>query len=149
MKIGDLSRLAETPVETIRYYERVGLLPAPPRSEGNYRLYGQPHLERLSFVRHCRSLDMSLDEIRLLLQVHDDPQGACDAADALLDAHLAHVSTRIRELRQLQKQLDTLRQQCLGGQDPAHCGVLQGLQKPRRAGKPSTSSAHVHGPHGH
>ena len=146
MKIGDLSRLAETPVETIRYYEREGLLPAPPRSEGNYRVYGQPHLERLAFVRHCRGLDMTLDEIRLLLQVRDDPLGGCDAADALLDAHIDHVSARIRELRQLQKQLEELRQQCTGGQDPAHCGVLQGLQKPRRVSK---ASAHVHGTHGH
>lgn len=149
MKIGELSVSADTPVETIRYYERVGLLPAPPRSEGNYRLYERSHLERLAFIRHCRSLDMTLDEIRLLLQVRDDPQGGCDAADALLDAHIAHVSARIRELRQLQKQLETLRQQCTGGQDPAHCGVLQGLQKPRRSGKTSAASAHVHGPHGH
>lgn len=146
MKIGELARAAQTPVETIRYYEREGLLPAPPRSEGNYRLYGAAHLQRLAFIRHCRGLDMTLDEVRLLLQVRDDPQGGCEAADALLDAHLDHVSTRIRELRVLQKQLQALRQQCAGGQDAAHCGVLQGLEQPPRSRK---RAAHVHGAHGH
>ena len=146
MKIGELARAAQTPVETIRYYEREGLLPAPPRSEGNYRLYGNLHLQRLAFIRHCRGLDMTLDEVRLLLQVRDDPQGACEAADALLDAHSAHVSARIRELRDLQKALETLRRRCTGEQDAAHCGVLQGLAQPPRARK---RSAHVHGPHGH
>lgn len=146
MKIGELAHAAQTPVETIRYYEREGLLPAPPRSEGNYRLYSKVHLQRLAFIRHCRTLDMTLDEVRLLLQVRDDPQGGCEAADALLDAHIDHVSARIRELRQLQKQLEELRRQCTGGLDAASCGVLQGLQKPARQRK---SPAHVHGAHGH
>ena len=61
MKIGELARAAQTPVETIRYYEREGLLPAPPRSAGNYRLYGDTHRQRLAFIRHCRGLDMTLD----------------------------------------------------------------------------------------
>lgn len=146
MKIGELASAAQTQVETIRYYEREGLLPAPPRSEGNYRLYDKAHLARLAFIRNCRSLDMTLDEVRLLLQVRDDPMGGCDAADALLDAHVDHVSARIRELRQLQKQLEELRRQCTGGGDADQCGVLQGLQKTIRSGK---RSAHVHGAHGH
>ncbi len=146
MKIGELARAAQTPVETIRYYEREGLLPAPPRSEGNYRLYGDTHRQRLAFIRHCRGLDMTLDEVRLLLQVRDDPQGGCEAADALLDAHIDHVSARIRELRDLQKELEALRQQCTGGQDAAHCGVLQGLEQTPR---PRKRAAHVHGAHGH
>lgn len=145
MKIGELARATETPVETIRYYEREGLLPAPPRSEGNYRLYGHAHRQRLVFIRHCRALGMTLDEVRLLLRVRDDPQGDCEAADALLDAHIDHVGARIRELRALQKELQALRQQCTGGQDAAHCGVLQGLQQ---TGRPRPATAHVPGAHG-
>lgn len=64
MKIGELAKVTQTQAETIRFYEREGLLTEPPRSNGNYRLYGQEHLERLAFIRHCRSLDMTLDEIR-------------------------------------------------------------------------------------
>ena len=73
MRIGELSRLSTTSIETIRYYEREGLLPSPARSPGNFRLYQPAHLERLQFIRHCRGLDMSLDEIRVLLRVKDAP----------------------------------------------------------------------------
>ncbi len=72
MKIGELATLARTPVETIRYYEREGLLPAAPRSDGNYRIYGREHAERLAFIRHCRTLDMTLDEIRVLRQLEKE-----------------------------------------------------------------------------
>ena len=69
LKIGELAKRTGCPVETIRYYEREALLAAPRRSEGNYRLYDDAHAERLQFIRHCRSLDMTLDEIRSLLGV--------------------------------------------------------------------------------
>ncbi len=77
MKIGDLSTQASTPVETIRFYEREGLLPKPERTQGNFRIYQRNHLERLQLIRHCRVLDMSLDEIRALLRVKDAPGSAC------------------------------------------------------------------------
>ena len=86
MKIGELARLAGTNVETIRYYERDGLLPVPARSEGNYRIYGETHVQRLFFIRRCRGLDMTLDEIRVLLRFKDAPHGLCctnPRADAL------------------------------------------------------------------
>ena len=67
MKIGELAKLAQTQAETIRYYEREGLLPQARRSEANYRVYDQSHIQRLAFIRHCRSLDMTLGEIRTLL----------------------------------------------------------------------------------
>ena len=127
MKIGELARATKTPVATIRYYEREGLLGRAPRSEGNYRIYAAPHAERLAFVRHCRSLDMTLDEIRLLLRLKDAPRDDCGEVDALLDEHIGHVATRIRELRQLEKQLKALREQCAGAQDAAHCGILNRL----------------------
>ena len=98
LKIGELAVRASCPVETIRYYEREALLPAPVRSNGNYRLYGKAHVERLSFIRHCRSLDMTLEEIRTLLRFRDSPQENCDGANQLLDQHIGHVAARIADL---------------------------------------------------
>ena len=69
MKIGELAEATGTQIETIRYYEREGLLPEPGRSTGNYRIYDRVHADRLSFIRHCRALDMNLDEIRVLLRL--------------------------------------------------------------------------------
>jgi Cd(II)/Pb(II)-responsive transcriptional regulator len=103
MKIGELAMTALTPVETIRYYEREGLLPKPGRSDGNYRIYEAQHLEHLQFIRHCRSLDMSLAEVRELLMKNS--LESCGNVNRLLDEHISHVSRRIRELRQLEKQL--------------------------------------------
>ncbi|MGB7421487.1 MAG: Cd(II)/Pb(II)-responsive transcriptional regulator [Comamonas sp.] len=127
MKIGELSTASGTPVETIRYYEREGLLPSPARTEGNFRRYEPPHLERLQFVRHCRSLDMSLDEIRVLLGVKDGGAGSCAHVDALIDAHIGHVSARIKELRALEKQLRDLRQHCCNPSSADQCGILTEL----------------------
>jgi Cd(II)/Pb(II)-responsive transcriptional regulator len=127
MKIGELAQATQTQIETIRYYEREGLLPRAPRSDGNYRIYGPSHVERLAFVRHCRSLDMTLDEIRVLLRFKDAPQAECGEVDALLDEHIGHVAVRIRELRQLEKQLKALREQCQAVGDAANCGILSEL----------------------
>lgn len=74
MKIGELARLAGSNAETIRYYEREGLLPKASRSESNYRIYTDAHLERLTFIRHCRNLDMTLGEIRTLLHFKASPE---------------------------------------------------------------------------
>jgi Cd(II)/Pb(II)-responsive transcriptional regulator len=142
MKIGELALAAQTQVETIRYYEREGLLPQAPRSEGNYRIYGPEHVERLAFVRHCRSLDMTLDEIRVLLRFKDAPQAECGEVNALLDEHIGHVATRIRELRQLEKQLKVLREQCVGVRDTSE---LTQASSPTGA---RSASAHVSGAHG-
>src|SRR6266436_257726 len=103
LKIGELAKRTSCPVETIRYYEREGLLREPARSEGNYRLYTDIHVERLQFIRHCRSLDMTLEEIRNLLKFRDAPDENCGEVNALLDEHIEHVSSRIKELRFLQK----------------------------------------------
>ncbi len=130
MQIGELARATQTRVETIRHYEREGLLPAPPRSGGNYRLYDVWHVDRLVFVRHCRSLDMTLDEIRQLLRIKDDPAADCGAVNVVLDAHLRHVAQRISELRHMADQLKVLRRQCAGGQESADCNILNGLKEP-------------------
>ena len=147
MKIGELALATQTQVETIRYYERVGLLPLAPRSEGNYRIYGPGHVERLAFVRHCRSLDMTLDEIRVLLRFKDEPNADCGQVNALLDEHIGHVALRIRGLKRLEKQLKTLREQCGQVVDATHCGILHGLTHP--AEPPAAPSPHGHVPGSH
>jgi Cd(II)/Pb(II)-responsive transcriptional regulator len=151
MKIGELAQAAGTQAETIRYYERQGLLPAPLRSAGNYRVYDQAHIQRLAFIRHCRCLDMALDEIRALLQFKDNPGADCAGVDSLLDAHIEHVATRIRELKTLEKELRGLRQQCTEGHAVGDCGIIQGIEKAARqhdhAAKGPAQEAHVAGVH--
>ena len=147
LTIGALARRMHCQTETIRFYEREGLLPAPARSGGNYRLYGQPHLERLAFIRRCRSLDMTLDEIRVLLQLRDRPADNCAEVNAVLDEHIEHVAGRIADLRTLQNQLRDLRQLCASAAQDG-CGVLQELA---RGGddRPAPASRHVGGSHSH
>ncbi|MFG6413000.1 Cd(II)/Pb(II)-responsive transcriptional regulator [Roseateles sp. DC23W] len=147
MKIGELSAASATPVETIRYYEREGLLPAPARSDGGFRIYDAPQLERLQFIRHCRGLDMSLDEVRTLLRVKDDPGSECGDVNALLDAHIGHVSQRIRELRALERQLKDLRQRCGTGQAASQCGILAGLSQAAAQEAPGKSPTHLRSVH--
>ncbi|WP_298235997.1 Cd(II)/Pb(II)-responsive transcriptional regulator [uncultured Azohydromonas sp.] len=132
MKISELASATGTPVETIRFYEREGLLPMPERADNNYRVYGPAHVERLAFVRHCRNLDMTLDEIRVLLRYKDAPQEHCDEVNALLDEHIGHVAQRIRELRSLEKALKELRRQCGQAQLARDCGILHGLSQPAK-----------------
>ncbi len=127
MKIGDLATASATPVETIRYYEREGILPKPGRTLGNYRVYEENHLERLQFVRYCRGLDMSLDEVRVLLRLKDSPDENCGEVNLLLDEHIGHVSRRIRELRVLEKQLKEIRQTCGQTRSAEQCGILSEL----------------------
>lgn len=144
MKIGDLAKATGTQAETIRYYEREGLLAAPARTESNYRHYDASHVARLSFIRHCRSLDMTLEEIRALLRFQDDPAGNCHAVNELLDEHIGHVAERIRELKKLQVQLKELRAQCDAA--GASCGILDTLEKARGTAK-AGPAAHVGGTH--
>lgn len=127
MKIGQLASATDTPVETIRYYEREGLLPVAARTAANYRVYDAAHVERLSFIRHCRSLDMALDEIRTLLRFRDAPDGDCTGVNALLDAHIGHVARRIAELCALERQLHALRARCPRPEATGDCGILKGL----------------------
>ena len=127
LKIGELAKRTGCQVATIRFYGHEGLLPAPARSRGNYRLYSEAHIERLQFIRHCRSLDMTLDEVRSLLRLRDAPEESCRAANALLDERIEQVSLRIAELQGLQLQLKQLRGQCQSGHVAKDCGILQGL----------------------
>ena len=127
IRIGELAQRTGCEVVTVRFYEKEGLLPAPARSSGNYRLYSEAHIERLHFIRHCRSLDMSLGEIRALLGLRDKPLRDCGEVTALLDAHIQQVETRIDALLHLKQQLGALREMCAGARSIEACGILQGL----------------------
>lgn len=148
MKIGELARLADCQVETVRYYEREGLLPAPARSEGNYRVYGQAHVERLVFIRNCRTLDMTLEEIRQLLALRDRPEDSCAAIDALVDEHIQHVEARIQNLLALQQQLIELRHQCAQSQAARACGILQQLNTSGGVSVAADAPTHIGHSHG-
>ncbi len=149
MKIGELSAASATPIETIRYYEREGLLPSPGRSQGNFRVYEPAHQERLQFIRHCRGLDMSLDEIRVLLGVKDAPGSSCGDVNSLLDEHIGHVSRRIKELRLLERQLKDLRQRCSEARTSDQCGILTGLaQAAHDSAGSSKERTHLRSVHG-
>jgi Cd(II)/Pb(II)-responsive transcriptional regulator len=147
MKIGELATAAGTQIETIRYYEREGLLPQPGRTEGNYRIYDESHVNRLLFVRHCRALDMNLDEIRVLLRFRDAPVGDCGEVNALLDEHIGHVQERMKELRNLDKDLRALRVLCTEAQEASRCGILNGLSNAALTGasRPASHVGHLHG----
>lgn len=136
MKIGELAQVAQCTVETVRFYEKEGLLAAPGRTAGNFRIYAPAHLERLRFVRNCRALDMSHEEIRALLVLIDQPGSGCGAINAVFDSHMAHVNERIRELTQLKQQLAALRQRCQSEQAVQTCGILHGLAAMKTEPKP-------------
>lgn len=129
MKIGELAHAAQTQSETIRFYERQGLLPSTARTQANYRVYEAFHVQRLAFIRHCRSLDMTLDEIRVLLRFKDAPTENCAAVNGLLDEHIGHVVGRIQELRTLERELKQLRELCASGILTTECGIMNGLEQ--------------------
>ena len=126
MKIGDLSRATGTNIETIRYYERIGLLPAPDRTAANYRSYGDPHRARLTFVRHSRDLGFTIEEIRSLLDLSDDPGRDCSEADRIASRHLAQVEEKIAQLTLLREELTRIVGRCRGG-IAADCRVIEAL----------------------
>jgi Cd(II)/Pb(II)-responsive transcriptional regulator len=138
LKIGELASRTGCLVETIRYYEKEGLLPPPARSDANYRLYGEAHLERLQFIRHCRALGMALGEVRSLLRFKDAPDEHCGEVNALLDKHIGHVGQRIAELTALEAQLTALRSHCTEESAASECGILQELGH-GDAGKPQAA----------
>ena len=147
MRIGDLAESTGTAVETIRFYEREGLIPAAQRADNNYRVYTASHAERLAFIRHCRNLDMTLDEIRTLLRLRDTPPKDCGEVNVLLDEHIGHVAQRIRELRALEKELKALRASCRSPHAIDKCGILNGLDNAASIGTATSRRQHIRGAH--
>jgi DNA-binding transcriptional MerR regulator len=113
--------------ETIRYYEREGLLTPPQRQSNGYRTYGKQQLERLAFVRHCRALDIPLADVRQLLEFLDKPGGICGDVDRLIEAQLLRVRARLKSMRALERQLAELSKCCDARHAKTGCGILHEL----------------------
>jgi MerR family transcriptional regulator, mercuric resistance operon regulatory protein len=126
--IGILSKRTGTNVETIRYYERAGLLPTPRRSPGGYRLYGTPHLKRLNFVRRARALGFSIDEVRTLLKLADERKRPCADVRMVAEGHLADVRTKIADLKAMEQVLKETVARCADGSG-SHCPLIDALYR--------------------
>ena len=126
MAIGQLARATGTKTETIRYYERIGLLPRPARTGANYRNYGAADLARLSFIRRARSLGFSTDQVSALLELADCNERSCEAVDALAQQNLATIESKIADLTALGRELSDLIGQCRHG-TIGECRILDAL----------------------
>ena len=126
--IGSLSRDTGCNIETIRYYERIGLMPKPPRSKGGHRLYEKDHLKRLSFIRRTRDLGFTLEEVRGLLRMIDGHDYTCDEVKVLTLDHLQEVQQKIADLRRLERVLRTMAAECEGGNVP-DCPIIDALYR--------------------
>ncbi|MEJ2742165.1 MAG: helix-turn-helix domain-containing protein [Gammaproteobacteria bacterium] len=124
--IGQVAKAARCKVQTVRYYERVGLLPEAARTEGNQRVYGQAHLDRLSFIRHSRELGFSLEQIRKILDLVDDPTQSCIEVDRIAKLHLKEVESKIRRLEGMRMELQRMISQCAGGHVTS-CRIVESL----------------------
>ena len=126
MKIGELARKAGSNSETVRYYERIGLLPRPGRTDSNYRDYSQEDVERLTFIRHARGLGFELADIRSLIDLAEHPERDCGEADAIASRHLEAVEAKMTQLEKLRSELGHMISQCRGG-SVSSCRILQVL----------------------
>ena len=126
MKIGELANATATNVETVRYYEKIGLLAPPARSASNYRSYGTEHLARLSFIRRARDLGFTLEAVRELLTLSDDKAQSCEAVDGIAKVHLTEVERKIGDLSALREELNRVVGSCRHG-TIADCKIIETL----------------------
>ena len=126
MKIGELAKATATKVETVRFYEKAGLLPSPARTDANYRSYGPAHLQRLSFIRRARDLGFSLDAVRDLLELADDRAKPCGAVDAIASGHLTEVERKIADLSAMREELRRVIGSCRHN-TVADCKIIETL----------------------
>jgi Cd(II)/Pb(II)-responsive transcriptional regulator len=131
MRIGELAKSTGCQPETVRFYEQKGLLPQPTRSQANYRLYDASHVDRLHFIRRCRSLGMSLDEVQTLLGFQDQPDKPCGAVDDMFDRHIVEIDRQIADLRTLHAELSDLRRRCDSTRPAGQCEILKQLTEPK------------------
>lgn len=124
--IGDLSRKTGVKVPTIRYYEQMGLMSEPERSEGNQRRYGRVERDRLSFIKHARDLGLTIDSIRELLELSEYPERPCNQADRIVAEQLYAVRERIEKLKRLEHELERISSHCGSGQIK-DCYVIRAL----------------------
>ncbi|MES2280753.1 MAG: Cd(II)/Pb(II)-responsive transcriptional regulator [Pseudomonadota bacterium] len=136
--IGDAARLSGVSTANIRFYEKEKLLSPHGRSDNSYRFYSDGDVHQLRFIRLCRALDMSLDEVRTLLGLDLKVKADCETARGALDGHLAHVRARLAELKVLEKDLQALRNRCDGSD--THCHIIEALHE-RADAMPVTAKA--------
>jgi DNA-binding transcriptional MerR regulator len=141
-RIGEAASASGVSAANIRFYERQGLLMPQARADNDYRLYSPADLHRLRFIRVCRSMDMSLDEVRALLDLDGQKKSDCALARHTLDHHLAHVRERLQELRALERELKALRQRCDGSED--HCLIIKSLHQRAEAQVPTAARKRGH-----
>lgn len=147
MKIGQVSKQTGVAVETIRYYEKIGLLPAPERLASGYRHYGQEHVRRLLFIKRCRNLDMAQEESRQLIGLMNQPDAGCQEVDQLLEHHLDHIRQRITELQDLQQEMQALRAACASEGQVSDCGILNTLKQKGKPERTLDPGNHIPGSH--
>jgi Cu(I)-responsive transcriptional regulator len=126
MRIGEVAKATGLKIDTIRFYEAEGLIVCDRRSDGNYRLYGQEQVGRLSFIKRSRDLGFTLEQVRALLALTDDPRGSCADVDTIVIAHLAEVDRKLAALQTLRKELAE-RLKCCVGPLTDECAVIGGL----------------------
>jgi DNA-binding transcriptional MerR regulator len=126
LTIGQLANDADTKVVTIRYYEKVGIMPAPSRTAGNYRAYDESHLARLLFIRRCRELGFTLDQIGELLGLSEQGDHDCCEVDSIAQGQLRKIEKKIADLNSLAAELRRLIEQCEGGRIE-NCRILESL----------------------
>lgn len=143
MKIGEVAAASGCHLETVRYYERIGLLPRPVRTASGYRAYDTGDAERLRFITRGRDLGFSLDEIRSLMRLADDPALSCEQVDQLARHHLAEIKARQAELRRMARELEQTIAGC-GGGHRASCAILGALQQPAPRASGTERKAVVH-----
>jgi len=128
LTIGDLGAATDTKVETIRYYERIGIMPAPKRSDGNYRMYRAEHVEQLRFIRRSRALGFNLDQVRELLSLSDNRNRSCEAVDEIARENLADIDRKMGDLKVLRRELAALLHQCQRGAI-AECRIIKAIAR--------------------
>ena len=128
LTIGALSERTEVNVETIRYYERIGILPNPPRSAGGHRLYAKEHAQRLLFIRRSRQLGFSLDQVRELLGLSSGRRMTCARVKTITEQHIADIRRRVKDLKRLERVLSELTSQCRGD-EMGECPILDALTR--------------------
>ena len=127
LSIGELGRAAGVKVVTIRYYEQMKLMPEPARTEGNYRAYKQDHLHRLSFIRRCRDLGFTLEQVRDLLRLSTQSKLECSGITRITTRHLKDIELKISDLRRLAAELRRINNRCPGKRLIADCRILEAL----------------------
>ena len=123
---GALGKLTGVNIETIRYYERIGLLPGAARTSSNYRVYGDTHVRRLTFIRKARDLGFPIEMVRRMLALSDQPDRPCREVDALVVEQMREVERKIADLERLWEELDRLAHQCRGGL-VSDCRIIEAL----------------------